>query len=255
MHQAAVGFHCPTCVRNYSKQSRPAARAVQVALQGHRPIVTQIVIAICIGVYLWDVSQGASFTSGMSSQAGVDLSLNALDVKFGDEWYRIVTSAFAHRGLMHIGFNMWLLWQIGQVIEGRFGSLIFASIYATGILGGSLGAMLVAPQSSVVGASGAVFALMGVLVVMQYRSGQSIFASGIGQLLVLNVAISFLPSVSLGGHFGGLAVGLVSGLLLSLASERGGKALALVPIPLAAIGLAALVTIVPVIDRAAATFV
>lgn len=215
-------------------------------MQGHQPVITMVIIAACAAVFLWDAQP--------TTNAINDFALWAPAVKFDGEWYRIVTSAFTHSGLMHIGFNMWILWQIGRMLEGRFGLLTFATLYATGILGGSLGAMLVEPKSSVVGASGAVFALMGALVVMQYMAGVDIMRSGLGRLLMMNVAISFLPSISMGGHFGGLAVGLLCGFILGTARKVGKQAEALAPLAIAAVGLASFLALIPVIDRAANMF-
>ena len=254
MHQASVGWHCPTCVSGHRKQVRPAQKAVERALGGSPPTVTKLLMAACAAVYGYDVSQGANFMTGARSTVARDLSLFAPSVEFNNEWYRIGTSAFAHSGLIHIGFNMWLLWVIGQTLEGRFGSLTFASMYATGILGGSFGAMLIEPQSSVVGASGAVFALMGVLLVLQRMGGVNVFQGGIGGLVLINVMLSFRSGISLGGHLGGLAVGLAMGAILGLARQRGPKALALAPLAIAGLGLAVMLGLIPVIDRAAATF-
>ena len=254
MHQASVGWHCPTCVRGHAKQARPAERAVQRAVHGHRPVVTIALIAVSAAVFAWDLSQGANAANGAASRAFREFNLNAPAVEFGGEWYRLITSAFTHSGIIHIGFNMWLLWVLGQSLEGRFGSLTFATIYATGIIGGGVGAMLIEPTSGVVGASGAVFALMGALVVLQRMGGVNIFQSGIGSLVLINVLLSFRGGISLGGHLGGLAVGLVMGVILGKARERGGKAIALAPVLIAAIGLALLLAFIPVIDRAADQF-
>lgn len=253
MNQASVGWHCPDCVRGHQREIAPAAKAARVALQGHRPIVTQVLIALCGAVYLWDMTQGANAMSGAQSRAAREFALFAPLVESG-EWYRVVTAAFTHSGLIHIGFNMWLLWVIGQSLEGRFGSLTFGSMYATGILGGSLGAMIVEPQASVVGASGAVFALMGVMLVLQRMGGVNVFQSGIGGLVLINVLLSFRGGISLGGHLGGLAVGVLMGFALGQLRSRGRRAEALAPVVLAGIGLVCLVALVPVIDRAVASF-
>lgn len=224
-------------------------------MQGHRPLVTMAIIAACVAMFAWDVSQGAGATSGRFSRAADDFALWAPAVKFDGEWYRIFSTGFTHAGLMHIGFNMWILWQIGQSLEGRFGSLTFGTLYTTGLLGGSLGAMLVEPQSSVVGASGAVFAIMGALVVLQYMAGMNIMQSGLGRLLLLNVGITFLiPGISKGGHVGGLAIGLICGLILGVAQQQGKRVLALAPIAIGVVGLAAFLGLIPAIDRAANMF-
>lgn len=253
MTQASVGWHCPDCVRSHQRQNAPATKAVRVALEGHRPIVTQLLVAISIAVFAWDATQGANLMTGAGSSAARDLSLFAPFVEQG-EWYRVVTSAFTHSGLIHIGFNMWLLWVIGQALEGRFGALTFVSMYATGILGGALGAVLVEPRASVVGASGAVFALMGVTLVLQRMGGLSVFQSGIGGLVLINVLLSFRGGISLGGHLGGLAVGLVSGWILGAARRRGGRYEALASIGIAALGLVCLIALVPAVDRAVGRF-
>ena len=256
MHQASVGWHCPSCVRSAAKQNAPAQRAVRVALAGHRPIVTQLIMAVCGAVMLWDVTQGAGLTSGRGSVAAEELSLWAPAVKFDGEWYRVITSGFTHRGLVHVGMNMYILWMIGRQLEGRYGSLTFAALYGTGILGGSLGAMLVEPQASVVGASGAVFALMGVLVVMQQMAGVRVFDSGLGRMLALNMIITFaVPGISIGGHIGGLVIGGLCGYLLAKAAKMGRKAKAMAPLVIAGVGLATFLAIIPAIERAANQFI
>lgn len=224
-----------------------------MALHGHRPVVTQLMIAASLAVFAWDVVQGANLMTGSSSIAARDLSLFAPLVERG-EWYRVATSAFTHSGLIHLGFNMWLLWIIGQALEGRFGSMTFATLYATGILAGALGAVLVEPKASVVGASGAVFALMGVTLVLQRMGGMGVFQGGIGGLVLINVLLSFRSGISLGGHLGGLAAGLFSGWLLGEARRRGRRYEALAPIAISAVGLVCLVGLIPAIDRAVSQF-
>ena len=251
MHQAPVGWHCPTCVRTAAKEQAPAVKAMRRAMGGHQPIVTSLIIAACVALFAWDVQQGAALTSGLNSRAGSDFSLFAPSLKFDGEWYRIVTSAFTHSGLMHIGFNMWILWQMGQMVEGRFGSLTFGSIYVTGLLGGALGALLLEPTHAVVGASGAVFALLGAIATLQQMAGVNVMQTGLGRLLILNIGITFfVPSISKGGHFGGLAAGILCGLLLGYARKRGAKFESLAPIGIALLGFILLVAILPVTEMA-----
>lgn len=254
MNQASVGWHCPECVRTASKQARPAQRAVQLALQGHRPIATMVLIALNVAVFLWDATQGSNLMTGGRSQAARDFGLFAPYVEQRGEWYRVVTSAFTHSGLIHIGFNMYLLWVLGQSIEGRFGPKVFVPMYATGIVGGAVGAMLLEPTSSVVGASGAVFGLMGVMLVLQQMGGVNIFKSGIGTLVLINVMLSFRSGISLGGHLGGLVVGLAMGALLGEARRRGTKFVSLAPLAMLAIGILATIALFPVLDRALTAF-
>ncbi|MEM7092012.1 MAG: rhomboid family intramembrane serine protease [Actinomycetota bacterium] len=255
MTQASVGFHCPDCVAGHQRQARPAQRAVTRALGQTPPYVSQAIVAICVAIYVWDIAQGTNPTSGGGSQAAIDLSLWAPAMDLNGEWYRAITAGFAHLGLFHIGFNMFLLWQLGRPLEGRFGNLTFATIWFTGILGGSLGALLVEPTSSAVGASGAVFALMGFVAVLQRAAGVSLMSGGLGGLILLNVLFSFRPGISLGGHFGGLAIGaLMGGIFVLLQRHPNRRATALAPVVFAGIGLLTFVGIIFAADRAVGLF-
>ncbi len=233
--------------------ARPAQRAVKKATGDYRPPVTVALIASCVAVFAWDVFAGGA-NVGRSGSIANDFALWAPAVKFDNEWYRVISAGFAHSGLIHLGFNMWLLWVLGGTLEKRFGALAFGTMYVTGLLGGSLGAMLVEPTSSVVGASGAVFGLMGVTLILQRMGGIGVFQSGIGMLVVFNVVLSFRSGVSLGGHLGGLAVGLAMGAALGWAKARGKQSETLAPIAFASIGFVALVLLIPVIDRAIEQF-
>ena len=219
-------------------------------MHGHPPLVTKAIMAICGAVFVWDVLQGANFMSGAGSTTSRELSLWAPAMEFNGEWYRAITAGFAHSGLIHIGFNMWLLWQLGRSLEGRLGALGFGAMYVTGILGGSLGALLAEPRASAVGASGAVFALMGAMAILQRMSGMSVMGSGLGGLLLINVMFSFRPGISWGGHIGGLIAGLAMGAILALLRERGPRYMSLAPAGFAALGLAFAVGIYFAVDRA-----
>ncbi|HUF32841.1 MAG TPA: rhomboid family intramembrane serine protease, partial [Acidimicrobiales bacterium] len=128
------------------------------------------------------------------------------------EWYRIVTSGFLHFGLVHLGFNMFILYMLGQMMEPALGRVRFGVIYVAGLLGGAFGALLLSPDARTAGASGAVFGLMGAAVVGMRHRGVDPMQSGIGGLLVLNVVITFaVPGISIGGHLGGLAGGALAG--------------------------------------------
>lgn len=222
-------------------------------MHGHKPLVTQAIMGLCAAVFAWDILQGSNFMTGQGGAASRDLGLFAPFVQNG-EWYRVFTSAFTHSGLIHIGFNMYLLWMLGKAMEGRFGSLTFGTIYVAGILGGSLGAVLVEPRALVVGASGAVFALMGATVVLQRAGGMNIFQSGIGGLILINVLLSFRGGISLGGHLGGLIAGAVVGLILSEARKRGRRFEALAPAAVAAFAFVLAIALVPAISRAVSSF-
>ena len=117
---------------------------------------------------------------------------------------------------------MFLLWILGRGLEPALGSLNFALLYFTSLLAGSFGVLLVDPGSLTVGASGAVFGLMGVTVVYQRRHG----GRPVGQRrrpgwCSINLVITFLiPGISIGGHVGGLIGGAIGGFLVLEAQQR-----------------------------------
>lgn len=131
------------------------------------------------------------------------------------EWWRLVTGAFLHSGVMHLGFNMLLLWFLAQEMEPVLGPWRFTLLYAVSLAGGALGVMLLSPDQPTVGASGAVFGLMGALVVLQVRARQNPWRSGILGLVLVNLLFTFaVPGISVGGHVGGLVVGAVTGAVV-----------------------------------------
>lgn len=160
------------------------------------------------------------------------------------EWWRLVTGAFLHSGVMHLGFNMLLLWFLAQEMEPVLGPWRFTLIYAVSLAGGALGVMLLSPNQPTVGASGAVFGLMGALVVLQVRARQNPWRSGILGLVLVNVLFTFaVPGISVGGHLGGLLTGAVTGAVVPFrrAPEQGD---ALRHVVLAGLGVLCLVAAV-----------
>jgi membrane associated rhomboid family serine protease len=206
------------------------------------PRVTYALIAINVVVFLTE----GSFT--LSSQPtgkvyeegalfGSIRGVPTLGVAHG-QWWRIITSGFMHENLIHIGFNMWVLYYLGMMLEPAIGHLKFGVIYAVSLLTGSFGALLVTPHSPTVGASGAIFGLMGAAAVEMRARQIPIMQSGVGGLILLNLVISFtLPGISWGGHIGGLIGGAVAALVIQLGARYRSQALALAGC--AAIGIAA----------------
>lgn len=211
MTTASVGFHCPECLKGDKQQVLTRHNDFGAG----RPIVTMTLMAVNFAVFLLDLVQGANIMGSGISEVWFDFALRADVVDVRGEWYRVITSGFIHSGIIHIGFNMYLLWAIGQSLEKRFGRLTFALVYFAGLIGGSLGAMLLDPNALVGGASGAVFALMGLMLVLQRQGGVNVFQSGIGRLVLLNILFSFRGGVSLGGHGGGLLAGVLIGLIVT----------------------------------------
>ena len=207
MVTASVGFHCPECVK------ASGTRVVRPGQLLHRPWVTQGLIAINVAVFVVQVLDGGGLWTGGPLVS--DGAVSAHPIAVDHEWWRLVTAGFLHIGLLHVGFNMILLSLLGNMLEPRMGSARFALLYFTALLGGSLGAVLLSPNAATVGASGAVFGLMGAAVISTRRQGVNPWQTEIGMLLLFNLAFTFLvPHISVGGHVGGLAAGTVAGVLL-----------------------------------------
>jgi membrane associated rhomboid family serine protease len=185
------------------------------------PRVTVAIIIVCAAVFL-----ATNGFSGGSGSLWRDLFLDGPDVHDGD-WWRLVTSGFLHAGPIHILFNMYLLWVLGNLLEPTLGSGRFAALYFTALLAGACGALVVDPNSPTVGASGAVFGLMGAAAVELRSRGINPFQTDIGLLIVFNLVLSFVLShVSVGGHVGGLVGGALVGAGFVLADRRRMPALA-----------------------------
>ena len=145
--------------------------------------------------------------------------------EFG-EWWRIVTGTFLHADLRHLLFNMLVLYLLGRRLERFVGPALLAGIYVVSLLGGSAGALLLRPDAFVVGASGAVYGLMGAAFVVEYLRGGNPWRDGLGSLIIINVLISLpipgisVPGISIGGHLGGLASGVLAGFAIGDTSRR-----------------------------------
>lgn len=219
MHPTPVGMRCPECARERTKVINPN---VERSLFEAAPVTT-VLIALNVIAFVAEMVTGGG-ASGLSRSIQGAVLENGVFAGFfvaGGEWWRIVTSGFLHLGLIHIGMNMLLLFFLGRMLEPAIGGLRFGLIYATALVGGSLGSLLLEPTVSAAGASGAVFGLMGAVFVTMRARGINPFDEGIGGLIVLNLLITFaVPGIAKGGHLGGLVVGAIVGFLLAELDER-----------------------------------
>jgi membrane associated rhomboid family serine protease len=215
MTATPVGMRCPDCAGRRTRVQ--SLRSMHVD-----PTVTYVLIAICVLLFL---GSGASLGSGGSTRVFSDLALFGPAVDQGDYW-RLVTSGFLHSGLLHIGFNMYILYWLGTMLEPSLGHARFLALYLASLIAGSFGALVLDPNAVTVGASGAVFGLMGAAFVMQRARGVDPMQSGLGPVILLNLAISFVvPNISIGGHIGGLIGGAAAGFGMEwLAGRRRGIA-------------------------------
>jgi membrane associated rhomboid family serine protease len=215
MTPTPVGMRCPECSRQRTK-----VRTAQT-LTGD-PTLTYIIIGICVVVQLGQSLSGGGAVSG--GLGGSELfrqgALFGPAVADGDYW-RLVTSGFLHAGLLHLLFNMYLLYILGTMLEPTIGRVRFGIIYFVSVLCGSFGVLLVSPNSFAVGASGAVFGLMGAAVVILRNRGIDPRQSGLPFLIGLNLLFTFLvPGISIGAHLGGLIGGALAAFLIYEVPDR-----------------------------------
>jgi len=209
MTPTPVGMRCPEC-------SAQRTRVHTVRSTTTEPRVTIALIIACAVIFI-----ATNGFSGGSGRLWNDWLLWGPAVHIGHDYWRLVTSGFLHAGPIHILFNMYLLWLLGNLMEPTLGSGRFAALYFTSLLWGAFGALLVSPDSLTVGASGAVFGLMGAAAVEQRARGINPFKTDIGILIILNLGLSFVISnISVGGHIGGLIGGALVGVVFELADRR-----------------------------------
>jgi membrane associated rhomboid family serine protease len=208
MHQASVGFHCPECARSGRQRV-----VTGQSLMAVRPLVTLAIVAANVAVFLADLPSSSDGLDGLGRLAR-DGALYGPAVAGGD-WWRPITAGFVHAGLLHIGFNMFLLFQLGRLLEPAIKWWAFLVLYLLSLVGGSFLVLVLDPNSASVGASGAVFGLMGATFVAMRSRGIDPFRTGIGPLIVINLLLTFtIPGISIGGHIGGLVAGGVGGWLI-----------------------------------------
>jgi membrane associated rhomboid family serine protease len=213
MTPTPVGMRCPEC----SRQKTKVRTAVTLTSD---PQLTYVLIAMNVIAFVAMTASGG----GLDGRGGSVFQNGALfgpAVEAGD-WWRIITAGFLHSGILHLAFNMYFLYFIGQLLEPAIGKLRFGLIYFVSLIGGSFGALLLSPNAVTVGASGAVFGLMGAAILAMRARGIDPMQSGLGVTLLLNLAITFLiPNISIGGHIGGLVAGGIVGYLLFEVGDRG----------------------------------
>lgn len=203
-----MGSHCSECVA----AAQPAAsERLRMWNAGAGALVTKAIIAVNIAVFLVVAVDGRGLDGGMLERR---LVLFGPDVFAGD-WYRLVTSGFVHYGLLHIGLNMYTLYRFGEMMEPALGRIRLVALYFASLLAGSFGALLVTPLAFTAGASGAVFGLLGAAAIGLRQRGVDVWRSGLGPMLAINLAITFLvPGISVGGHVGGLLGGIAVGSVM-----------------------------------------
>jgi membrane associated rhomboid family serine protease len=243
MTTTPVGMRCPDC-------SAQKTKVVKMGSLYSQPRATYVLIALNVLIYFGSQSGGRVID---------DFALWGNSPQFGGgvaegELYRMVTSGFLHGSLLHLAFNMYALYWLGNMLEPVMRTPKFVAIYFASMLMGSFGAILLHPEPYTVGASGAVFGLFAAAFLSERQRGFDPMASGIGPTILLNLAITFFPglNISIGGHIGGLVGGAVAFWLMS--QVRGRRSLPLQLAACVAVGAVAVAAAVAVADRATGLF-
>jgi membrane associated rhomboid family serine protease len=227
MTVAPVGLRCPDHAGGTAHRARASVPAIggrrivlrtpQTRVVGTEALVTKILIAVNVAIYLLTCVQGAGINDPGGPLFRKWLLFGPL-VAHG-EWWRLITAAFLHAGLLHIGFNMLALWWFGAPVENYLGRARFLLLYVVSGLAGSAGALIQSPTTPVVGASGAIFGILGAMLVLEYQATGRLGGNAM-TLIVINLVLGFaIANVSIGGHIGGL----IGGILGTLAFARWGK--------------------------------
>jgi membrane associated rhomboid family serine protease len=234
MTSTSVGMRCPECAGQ-----RTRVRTVAAA-RGDEPMLTYVLLGIMVLIQLGAMASGASATGSRfgGSELIRDGAVSREAIADGELW-RLVTSGFLHAGFLHLAFNAFALYVLGSMLEPAIGRLRFATIFFVSLLAGSFGALLVEPEGLTVGASGAIFGLMGAAFVVMRNRGINPMESGLGVWIGINLLFTFaIPGISIGGHIGGLVGGALAALVMFDLRDRV-RMPQLVPVLLAAgIGVA-----------------
>jgi membrane associated rhomboid family serine protease len=214
MTSAAVGFQCPECIAEAKAEARPI-RSRLGAKVPTKPYVTYTLMGVCavlFGLQTLNVIDDNSFVMWPPG------------VAVYDEYYRLLTSMFLHGSILHIGFNMLVLWSLGPQLENLLGHVRFATLYLVAGLGGSVASFWFTPITvGSLGASGAIFGLFGAWVVIGRRL--SIPIQQILGLIAINIVIGFvIPNVDWRAHLGGLVTGALVAAVFAYAPAKGKKA-------------------------------
>jgi membrane associated rhomboid family serine protease len=275
MNDAAVGFHCPDCVAEGRRTTRQARTAYGGLRAGSVGLVSKILIAINAAVWALIMATGGQGSAwvyrlamiprgvcvatdhpgnvypGLTNQAECHALARGGDGSWvgtaAGDWWQPLTSMFTHVEVLHIGFNMLALWILGPQLEMVLGRARYLGLYLLSGLVGSVAVYWLSGQATpTLGASGAIFGLMGALLVLAYK-----VRADVSQLLTwigLNAALTFFGSgISWQGHLGGFIGGVaLAGVIAYAPRERRTAWQA------AGFGAVALLVVVAILARTAA---
>jgi membrane associated rhomboid family serine protease len=227
MTMAPVGIRCPEHSGKPQGMQRVTRGAKRASYEGVGAKVTRALIGINVAVYIAELATGGGvngvgskiYEKGVLIASAIDSSGHLVGVAHGD-WWRLITAAFLHYGPFHLLLNMLALYWFGTLLERRIGSGRFIALYLVSGLAGSAGALLLDPTTPTVGASGAIFGILGAGLVLEQFQRDYVFGGQALGIIVLNLVFTFsIANISIGGHIGGL----IGGALATLGLSRFGR--------------------------------
>jgi membrane associated rhomboid family serine protease len=222
MHPAPVGYQCPDCVAE-ARRTAPRRRVRVRFFLGRPGSITTTLLMVNIALFLVETVVGGSGSlfSGPSQRKLFDLgALYPPAIALGHQYWRLITPMFLHAGLIHLAFNSYALYLLGFLVEDAFGKVQFVAIYFIAGFLASVTSFAFGPAQEVgVGASGAIFGLLGAWVAFNYRRRTSPMASAnlrwALMLIGLNVILGFsIPGIDWRAHFGGMVAGALLGAVM-----------------------------------------
>ena len=224
MRDASVGFQCPACITEGKKSVRSARTMAGGAVSTTVGTVSMILIGINVVAYLMQLATGG-FDGGIFRQGAM-----LAETRFASDgtqltgvvdgaWWRLLTAAFLHGGLLHLAFNMYALYLFGPYVEKALGTWRFVVAYLTMAVFSSVVVYVLSPAGTpTVGASGAIFGLFALTLVLQTKA--KVDVRGLLVLLGINAVLSLRANISWQGHLGGFVAGLVLGAAVAYSPKK-----------------------------------
>jgi membrane associated rhomboid family serine protease len=231
MRSAAVGFQCPSCVKEGHRSTRSGRTAYGGQRSGNAARTSQVLVALNVAVWLAILATGGSRSSLVDRlallPAGADFLVRGggqvhIDGAADGAPWQVLTADFTHVAAWHIGANMLVLWFLGPQLELAVGRLRFLGLYLLSGLGAGAAVLWLAPEhSQTLGASGSVFGLLGTLLVIAVKVRGDV--RSIVTWIAANwvITILFAGYISWQGHLGGFLTGLAVGAVLVYAPRQG----------------------------------